>query len=144
MVIRLSNSSPSPGGEIAGPSKKRHDKPPDEYAFHDPDRSINRTQAFQFRFQVALALAAVPRIRFGFSPADGALQSFSHGPAHDIALPAPPGRADVRTRVYTTGAFFVSNIRTPGKFADTHIKRSSLTGFICTVSGAAVSILSSC
>ena len=80
MEIGLSNSSPSPGGEIGGPSKK-----PDEYAFHDPDRSINRTQAFQFRFQVALALAALPRIRFGFSPADGALQSFSHGPAHHIA-----------------------------------------------------------
>jgi len=64
---------------ISERSKKRHDEPPDEYAFHDPGRTIYRTQAFKFRFQVVLALAAVPRIRFGFSPAGWALQSFSHG-----------------------------------------------------------------
>src|SRR5579864_4853074 len=65
--------------DIKDPSKKRNDEPPDEYAFHDPDRCINRTQALKFRFQVILALAALPRIKFAFSPAAWALQSFSHG-----------------------------------------------------------------
>ena len=68
-----------PPSKISGRSKKRYDDPTDEYAFHNPDRSINRTQAFNFRFQVTLALAALPRIRFGFSPSVWALHSFSHG-----------------------------------------------------------------
>jgi len=71
--------SPSLGGKIGRRSKKRHEDPPDEYAFHDSDRGINRTQAFKLRFQVALALAALPRIRFGVSPAAWTLQNFSHG-----------------------------------------------------------------
>jgi len=89
-------------GDISDRTKKRHHQPPDEYAFHDPDRTINRTQAFKFRFQVVLALAAIPRIRFGFSPAGWALQSFSH--IQVIISTANLRReasAGVRTRIQT-------------------------------------------
>jgi hypothetical protein len=65
--------------EISRASQKRHEDPPDEYAFHDPDRTINRTQALKFRFQVVPALAALPRIGLGLSPAIWALQSLGHG-----------------------------------------------------------------
>ena len=68
----------SPEGEIRRGSKKGRDEPPDEDALDDPDGGINRTQAFKFRFQRVLALAALSRIRFGSSPAAWAAQCFSH------------------------------------------------------------------
>ena len=70
---RLAILSPAPEREISGRSHKRHDKPPDEDAFDDADGNVDRTQAFQFRFQVVMALAAFARIRFDFSPAVWAL-----------------------------------------------------------------------
>jgi hypothetical protein len=75
----LGHSSLEPANEINDPSQKRNNWPPDEYSFHDSECTINRTQAFQFRFQVVLAHAALPGIRFSFSPAARALQSFGHG-----------------------------------------------------------------
>lgn len=79
--------SPEPANEINYASKKRHHEPPDQDAFHDPDCTINRTQALKFRFQVVLALAALPRVRLGFSPAGWAPQSFRHCQS---MIPAPP------------------------------------------------------
>ena len=79
MITGVPNSSPLPESEIGSSSKKRHDQPPEEDALYDPNRSINRSQAFKFRFQVVLAFSALPRIRFSFRPAAWAFQSLIHG-----------------------------------------------------------------
>src|SRR5579862_634780 len=73
MMQKTKGPSPYPADEIHRPARKRNHQPPDQDPFDDPHRRIDRTQAFQFGFQVAPALAALPRIGRGFRPAPWAL-----------------------------------------------------------------------